>query len=105
MKPAYSPVGRLHAAWIWFWYWDLSRLLLVLFPGHFLLTLPVMWWFHLDGQTIKNALSVSYVLVLGIAMVDNDYEQLNRIGLDVYRRPLSAGASAPDADSGTESKG
>lgn len=83
-----KPVGRLHAAWIWFWYWDVSRLLFVLFPGHFLLTLPVMGWLHWDGPLIKDVLIGTYLLVLAVAMVDNDYENLRRIGLDPYRRPL-----------------
>jgi hypothetical protein len=88
MPERIKPVGRMHGTWIWFWYSDATRLLLVLFPGHFLVLLPVMLWLHWSGAAIKGVLLGTYLLGIALAMADNDYENLRRIGLDPYRRPL-----------------
>ena len=80
---------RLHRAWIWFWFNDWTRLLVVGLGGHLLLFIPVLYVFGVQGEALRSAAMGLYIAVFGWAMVDNDYTQLHKIGLDVYRRPLN----------------
>lgn len=80
--------NKLNRAWIWFWYNTTTRFLLVLLPGHFIFTIPLLAYFSVDGEIIRNFAIFSYVLVIILAMCDNDYTNLNRIGLDTNRKPL-----------------
>lgn len=81
---------RLVRAWIWFWYCDATRLA-VLLGVHVPL---VLLGFYAVGGPSEYQHTVAfwaYAVVFGWALLDNDYTQLERIGLDVYRRPLPFG--------------
>lgn len=81
-------LGRLHRTWIWFWYSDITRMFFVLLPGHFLVTIPILLWLHVDDTVAKNILTGTYLLVFFWALFDNDFENLRKIGLDPYRKPI-----------------
>lgn len=78
---------KLVRAWIWFWYNDVTRLAVLLgVPA--VLAAVVLAWLGVDGEARKSGVLATYVVGLIWALLDNDYSQLNRIGLSVYRRPL-----------------
>lgn len=79
----------LKRGWIWFWYNDTTRLLGVLLPSYFAVLLPLLLWLGLPAAYMRETVSLVYILVVAWAMIDNDYTNLNRIGLDAYRRPLN----------------
>lgn len=79
---------RLVRAWIWFWYSEATRLLFVMLPGHFILTAPLLYGLGVPDEHFSTALGLVYALVFVWAMVDNDFENLERIGLDTNRRKL-----------------
>lgn len=80
------------AIWIWFWYNDITRFVFPLMGLHLLLTIAAVASFglnqNLDGEVMRYGLIVQYLVVFLWAMVDNDYENLNKVGLSVERRPL-----------------
>lgn len=80
--------SKLQGYWIWFWYNDYTRFIIVLFGGHLIVLIPILAAFGLDGYTIKTISMWAYIIVFFWAMLDNDYSNLNKIGLDVYRKPL-----------------
>jgi hypothetical protein len=80
--------NSLMRAWIWFWYNPTTRFMLVLVPTYFILLVPAFYYVGVRGEALRGCISVTYILVLLWAMVDNDYTKLERIGLDVNRRPL-----------------
>lgn len=80
--------NRLVRAWIWFWYNDVTRFLLILLPGHFIITLPILMYFEVSGEFAKNFAIFSYMLGIVFAMCDNDYTNLHRIGLTTDRRKM-----------------
>jgi len=84
IAPEKRPLVR---AWIWFWYNDVTRLGLMLGLPIPLVLLGAYSLFG-PGEYLRNVAIFSYLLGLGWAMLDNDYTQLERIGLDVYRKPL-----------------
>ncbi|MNR71337.1 hypothetical protein D3C71_19520 [compost metagenome] len=88
---------KLVRAWIWFWYNDLTRLLLVLSGGHLALTGPLLWLLGLREEALRTGVIAAYVVVVVWALLDNDYTNLHRIGLDTQRRPLKQprGLQAP----------
>lgn len=75
-------------AWIWFWFNDATRFLLVLCGGHLLILVPLLVYAGVSGEALRTATIAAYLLGILVAMCDNDYTKLHRIGLDVYRRPL-----------------
>ncbi len=81
-------IHPVHRAWIWFWFNDWTRLLVVGLGGHLLLFIPLLYALGVQGEALRSASIGLYLAILGWAMVDNDYTNLNKIGLDVYRRPL-----------------
>ena len=72
------------------WYSDWFRLFFIICPV-WLFALTVILWiiFHGYGGPIRFGLGVTYIVVFSAGLFFNDYEQLNRIGLDVYHKPLS----------------
>jgi len=88
--------NRFKRAWIWFWYNDITRLFLLLIPTHLLFTLlPVLYLLHLvlgishmSADTFRIFLFIFWGGPLLWAMVDNDYSNLRRIGLNEYREKL-----------------
>lgn len=84
---------RFVRAWIWFWYNNATRLFVVLFPSYFIFLIPALQHVGLEDQTFRQTLSFVYLAVFGWAVLDNDYSNLERIGLDVERRPLTKSAT------------
>lgn len=88
MEHYVQETNKLKRAWIRFWYNDITRVFLVMFPGHFLFTWPVLQYLGASGEVIKNFAILSYMVVFLLGMIDNDYTNLYRIGRDVNGRPL-----------------
>lgn len=86
-------------AWIWFWFNDITRLVFLCGLHVPLLVLGCYAVFG-PGVYLNQVAFWSYGVFFCWAMLDNDYTQLERIGLDVYRRPLARGASNIKADGG-----
>lgn len=78
----------LKRAWVWFWYSDTTRFVLILCGGHLLLLVPLLAYVGVDGEARRMAAMGAYLVGIVLAMRDNDYTNLHRIGLDVNRRPL-----------------
>ena len=75
--------------WIWFWYNDITRLCFVMFPLYFIILIPLLIWMGISEEAFKKILSIVYLSVWAWALVDNDYSNLRKIGLDENRKPLS----------------
>lgn len=85
-----NKISKLHAAWIWFWYNDTTRILLVMVPTYFIVLIPLLWFLGVrDSETIRGIAMFSYIAIFSFAMMDNDYENLNKIGLTVYRKKMT----------------
>lgn len=82
-------ISKIHYLWIWLWYNDITRILFVLLPGHFIFSIPLMLYFEVPANYFSDGLVASYVVILLIAMLDNDYSNLRKIGLDEYRKKLN----------------
>lgn len=83
-----SETNRFKRAWIWFWYNDITRVfILVGFP-----IAPSLWLaYHLgirDGEVLYRIAIFTYIFFVGWGILDNDYSNLRRIGLDEYRNDL-----------------
>lgn len=82
-------ISRTQAIWIWFWYNDIVRFILPLFGLHLVLTLAGLHFTGLltvlESETIKGILIAQYLFVFLWALADNDYTQLNKIGLTTER--------------------
>lgn len=88
---------KIVRAWIWFWYNDVTRLAVLLgVPA--ILAAVVLAWLGVDGEARKNGVLATYVACFMWALLDNDYSQLNRIGLTVYRRPLATASNTNSTD-------
>ena len=84
-----SEQNRLKRAWIWFWYNDTSRFLFVMFGGFTAIVATLLYLAGAAEYTdFRYVISIIYIGFSAWAMVDNDYENLNRIGLTVYRKPI-----------------
>lgn len=86
-RPLPLETRRLVRAWIWFWYNDITRMC-VLLGLHLPFVLLGVYALFGPGEYLRNVAIGAYLAVFMWAMVDNDYTQLERIGLDVYRKPL-----------------
>jgi len=81
-------ISKIKRWWIWFWYNDITRFLFVMFPFYFVVLIPLLIWIGVPKEIIKNILIVIYITVWCWAIIDNDYSNLRKIGLDEYRRLL-----------------
>ena len=95
--PLPRETNSLKRTWIRFWYNNVTRFLVVLLPSYALPLVAALTYFGVPGEMQRHFVTVTYLAVLGWAMVDNDYTQLERIGLDVDRRPLKDPREAPAA--------
>lgn len=78
----------LKRAWIWIWYNTTFRMLVVLIPTYFVVVIPFLVFIGVPPDMMGRTLSAIYMAVFVWAMLDNDYSNLRRIGLDEYRKPL-----------------
>lgn len=81
-------ISTVKKCWIWFWYSDITRLLVVLVPSYFIILIPILLYCGVQGETLRQTLTFTYIGVFMFAMMDNDYGNLNKIGLDVNRKKL-----------------
>jgi len=75
-------------AWIWFWYNDVTRGLMLM-GIHLIPIATFMVWAGVDGEIIKNTLIGVYLVGIVWGIVDNDYSNLRKIGMDEYRNKLN----------------
>lgn len=84
-------MSKFHRWWIWFWYNDYTRMFVVLIPTYMLILVPVLLLIlpqSVITSWMPQITAYIYLIVFTWAMLDNDYTNLNKIGLDVYRNPL-----------------
>lgn len=74
-------------AWIWFWYNNVTRMLLLV-GLHLPVVLLATYAIFGPGEYLRDVAVAAYMLTFCVMLVDNDYTQLRRIGLDVNRVPL-----------------
>lgn len=77
--------NRLKKAWIWLWYNDITRL--SLFLGIPVLFIILKSLFKMD-ESFDSIFFIGYLSIFIWAIIDNDYSNLRRIGMDEYRRKL-----------------
>jgi hypothetical protein len=79
--------NRIKRAWIWLWYNDITRLAV-------LVGLPIIPVVAISaamfgvGNYLRVVAAVTYVMFVAWAILDNDYSNLRRIGMDEYRKKL-----------------
>ena len=82
-------MSKFQKAWIWIWYNDATRLLFIFFGGNLLLTIPLLFlWSGLDAETIRGVAAAQYAMFFGWGILDNDYSNLRKIGMDEFRNHL-----------------
>lgn len=87
--------NRLIRVWIWLWYNDVTRLATML--GLPLIPLAIALNFlGVNSELIRSLVMAFYIALLCLMLIFNDYKNLNRIGLDVYRIPLRPSQKMPD---------
>ena len=74
-------------AWIWLWYNDITRLCVLLGLPVIPVIVVVATVFGL-GEYLRTVAVISYVLFFGWALLDNDYSNLRRIGMNEYRKKI-----------------
>ncbi len=82
-------ISKLNYFWIWFWYNTTTRFLFVLLPGHFIFSVPLMFYLNIQPELFKDILVFSYLLLIIIAIIYNDFSNLRKIGLDENRKKLN----------------
>ena len=82
-----TETNKFIRAWIWFWYNDITRVCILL-GLHLILTIPLLILVGVSGESLKTIVMAQYVFMIVWAVADNDYSNLNRIGLSVNRKPL-----------------
>lgn len=79
--------------WIVFWFNDYTRVLLVLFGGHLLLTAPltyaILLFIGLPAEHWRLCFVFPYLSILGWALLDNDYSKLRRYGRNEYGKKIT----------------
>lgn len=82
-----KPPGWFTRKWIWFWYNDVTRFA-VLLGVPVLPILAVLAYCGVEGEARRTWCLMTYFSFTCWMMLDNDYSQLRRIGLDETRKPL-----------------
>lgn len=79
--------NKFKRAWIWFWYNDYTRFAVLLGLPVIPVVLLTAYVFG-SGEYLLNVAILTYTLLFGWGVCDNNYSNLRRIGLDEYRRKL-----------------
>lgn len=79
--------NRLKRAWIWIWYNDITRLCVLLGLPVIPVVVGIAAIFG-PGEYLRLISGFTYVAFFGWALLDNDYSNLRRIGLDERRRKI-----------------
>ena len=79
--------NKFKRAWIWFWYNDVTRWGTVLgIPSIFMVV--VVYGLFGWGEYLLCIAVISYIIFLAWAIIDNNYSNLRRIGMDEYRNKI-----------------
>lgn len=79
--------NRLKRAWIWIWYNDVTRICVLMgLPVIPLIFVIAIVFGH--GEYLRILALVAYGVLVGWAMIDNDYSNLRRIGMNEYRKKI-----------------
>lgn len=79
--------NKFKRAWIWLWYNDVTRFCVILGLPVF----PVTTIFHLvfgPGEYLRIIAVVTYIGFFTWAIIDNDYSNLRRIGMNEHRKKI-----------------
>jgi len=79
--------NRLKRMWIWIWYNDITRLCILFGVPVIPVVLGLLATIG-PGEYLRDIAAGTYLLLVAWAILDNDYSQLRRIGLDEYRRRI-----------------
>ena len=74
-------------AWIWFWYNDITRLCIILGLPVIPVIAVVAAVFG-PGEYLRTVAGFTYIFIFGWALLDNDYSNLRRIGMDEHRKKI-----------------
>jgi len=79
--------NRFKRAWIWMWYNDITRLcaLIGLPTAALILVIGFVFGF---GEYLRVVAMLHYYVMLGWMLLDNDYSNLKRIGLNEHREKI-----------------
>jgi hypothetical protein len=80
--------NKFKRAWIWLWYNDITRLCVMIGLPTIALLFAVGLIFGF-GEYLRFVAMVHYVIMFGWMMLDNDYSNLRRIGLNEHRQALT----------------
>jgi len=87
MKEVLQEENKIKRFWIWLWYNDIFRIFFVLIPSYFIILVPFCCYFF-GENTSKAILPFVYLFVFAYAMINNDYSNLRRIGMNEYREKI-----------------
>jgi len=73
--------------WILFWYNDITRFCIILGIPSAMLCIFIGYLFG-AGEYLRDIALWSYCLLFAWALIDNDYSNLRKVGLDEYRKPI-----------------
>lgn len=81
--------NKLKRLWIWIWYNDWFRTIFILLGIWWAIPLIILLrYLGLSEDISKNIVCLLYVMLIGLAMIYNDYSNLRRIGLNEYREKI-----------------
>lgn len=86
--------NKFICAWIWVWYNDITRLCIVVGMPSFIAVIMARAFFG-PGEHLKCVAMATYIGFFAWALLDNNYSNLRRIGLDEYRRKLNVKHEGP----------
>jgi len=82
--------NKLIRAWIWLWYNDITRICVLI--GLPVIPVIVIARVIFDqGEYLRLVAGITYVVFFGWAILDNDYSNLRRIGMDERRKNINLG--------------
>ena len=79
--------NKFKRAWIWIWYNDITRIFVLLGLPVIPILIIVSTIFG-DGEYLRVVAVVTYVVFFGWALIDNNYSNLRRIGMNEYRKKI-----------------
>lgn len=79
--------NKFKRAWIWFWYNDITRMCILMGLPIIPVVLAVGFIFGF-GEYLRGVAMFTYAFTFGWALLDNDYSNLRRIGMNEYRKKI-----------------
>jgi len=79
--------NKFKRAWIWIWYNDITRICVII--G--LPVIPVVAEAAImfgPGEYLRTVAGMAYAFFCVWALIDNDYSNLRRIGMNEYRKKI-----------------